>query len=200
MNRKLDINRVPQEDGVSCGYCTTKAIYDFYGVSSYGLRHRLGTDHGFLLALPGRDAVEKFISNFRIGGYAYDDTIGTYTTDMLAVLKKDGFESECMPGFNATAKSLLIGHIRSGNPAIGLIGWRHWIVISGANSMGVWIVDSQYHKPYFRTCKWCSRNLTGFMPVRRSRKRSTMGIVDYAHEYVRGVVFVLKMACRQIAA
>ena len=193
---RLEIRPVPQKDGHSCGYCALRAIYGYYKLGDRNLRERLGTDHGVLPALPGRDRIEEYLrsSGLGIGKYGYDDTRGTFTTDIFAVLHEDGFRAEGLAGYGLAARKELMEHIASGHPALALVNWIHWVVVSGAGRRGVTIADSCSVKPYFRTNKWCSTNMTGLILVEKGKRLSAMTNTDFAWEYARAAKLCIEMA------
>ena len=193
---RLDIRPVPQKDGHSCGYCAMRAVYDYYGLGKRSLRERLGTDHGVLPALPGRDRIEEYLrsSGLGIGKYGYDDTMGTFATDIFAVLHEDGFRAEGLAGYGLSARKDLMEHIASGHPALVLLNWIHWVVVSGAGWRGVTIADSCVAKPYFRTNKWCSANMTGLILVEKGKRLSAMTNIDFAMQYAKAAKLCIEMA------
>ncbi|MEI6423872.1 MAG: hypothetical protein WCP55_16770 [Lentisphaerota bacterium] len=206
MKRKHDIESlkvapVPQLDGVSCGYCALQAVYNYYRLGDRNLRVRLGVDHGFLPGLPGRDKLEKFLDavNAGIGQYKYSDTQGTYPPDMFAVLNEDGFVMETLMVSDLDFRGKIKTHTASGHPTLALVEWGHWVVIAGADSRGVRIVDSLKDEPYSKPYKWCSDNISGIILVSRKKKtRCRCGNADCARGYLQGALFVLKMAGRDI--
>ena len=192
---------MPQEDGVSCGYCALMAVYNYYRLGDKDLRSRLGVDHGFLPCLPGRDKLEKFLYevNAGIGKYKYSDSRGTSPPDMFAVLNEDGFEMDTLVVSNRDFRNKIKTHTASGHPALALVDWGHWIVIAGADSRGVLIVDSLRDAPYSKPYKWCSDNISGIILVSRNKKaRCRRSNADCARGYLQGAMFVLKMAGREI--
>jgi hypothetical protein len=197
----LNMKPVPQYDGVSCGYCAVRAVYNYYRLGDRNLRVRLGVDHGFLPCLPGRDNLEKFFDKIKagMGKYKYSDSQGTYPPDMFAVLNEDGFEMRMLTVSDRDFRSSLIGHIASGHPALALVEWGHWIVISGANSKAVRIVDSLRDAPYSKPYKWCSDNITGIILLSRKKKaKCRRSNAACARGYLQGALFLLKMAGREI--
>ena len=199
----LKITAVPQDDGVSCGYCALKAVYNYYRLGDRNLRVRLGVDHGFLPGLPGRDSLEKFLDDVKagIGKYKYADSQGTYPPDMFAVLNEDGFDMETLMVSGSDFRSKIKSHTASGHPALVLIDWGHWIVIAGADSRNVRIVDSLKDEPYSKPYKWCMDNVSGIILVSRNKKaRCRRSNADCARGYLQGALFVLKMAGREIPA
>jgi hypothetical protein len=197
----LKIAPVPQLDGVSCGYCALQAVYNYYRLGDRNLRVRLGVDHGFLPGLPGRDKLEKFLDavNAGIGQYKYSDTQGTYPPDMFAVLNEDGFVMETLMVSALDFRDKIKTHTASGHPTLALVEWGHWVVIAGADSRGVRIVDSLKDEPYSKPYKWCSDNISGIILVSRKKKtRCRCGNADCARGYLQGALFVLKMAGRDI--
>ncbi|MFZ2657926.1 MAG: hypothetical protein WAX69_23545 [Victivallales bacterium] len=198
---RLNIAPVPQEDGVSCGYCALLAVYNYYRLGDRNLRVRLGVDHGFLPCLPGRDKLEKFLHEVKagIGKYKYADAHGTYPPDMFAVLNEDGFKMDTLVVSDIDYRNRLRRHIASGHPALVLVEWGHWIVISDVNSRGVRIVDSLRTEPYSKPYKWCSDNITGIILVSRKKKaRCRRSNADCARGYLQGALFVMKMAGKDI--
>ncbi len=206
MKRKHEITRlkiapVPQEDGVSCGFCALKAVYNYYRLRCKNLRARLGVDHGFLPCLPGRDKLEKFLYEVKagIGKYKYSDSQGTYPPDMFAVLNEDGFKADIVVGASRNFKSRLRKHIASGHPALAVVDWWHWAVISGASSKGIWIVDSCRDEPYFMTYKSCSGIINGIILVsRKKRARCRPSNAACARGYLQGALFSMKMVGKEI--
>lgn len=192
---------MPQDDGVSCGYCALKAVYNYYRLGDRNLRVRLGVDHGFLPGLPGRDSLEKFLDAVKagIGKYKYADTQGTYPPDMFAVLNEDGFVMRTLIVSDIDFRSKIKRHIADGHPALALIEWGHWVVVSAADSKGVRIVDSLRDAPYSRPYKWCADNVSGIILVSRKKKTGfSRSNAACAQGYLQGAMFVLKMAGREI--
>ena len=197
----MNIAPVPQEDGVSCGYCALMAVYNYYRLRDKDLRSRLGVDHGFLPCLPGRDKLEKFLYevNAGIGKYKYSDSRGTSPPDMFAVLNEDGFKADIVIGTGREFKSGLRKHIASGHPALAVVDWWHWAVISGASSKGIWIVDSCRDEPYFMTYKSCSGTINGIILVSRKKNaRRRPGNLACARGYLQGALFSMKMVGKEI--
>jgi hypothetical protein len=199
--KSLNIMPVPQLDGVSCGYCALMAVYNYYRLRDKNLRSRLGVDHGFLPCLPGRDSLEKFLDavNAGIGKYKYSDTQGTYPSDMFAVLNEDGFVMETLMVSDLDFRGKIKTHTACGHPALALIDWGHWVVISNANSRALRIVDSLRDTPYTRSYRWCIDNVSGIILVSRKKKAGfRRSNVACARGYLHGAMFVLKMAGREI--
>ena len=206
--RKLKIRPSPQWDGHTCGLRASSSIYKFYGLSprTLRLRDRLGTDHALPFWFPKRETIEPWL------GGVDALTAGTAPMDMFAVLYEDGFNFRVMRSGYRHCREALEAHIRRGHPALCLLyAYFHWVVVSGYDRDGVWIVDSIpneddswsgypwpriYRLPHdlFATLEY------GLVLVRRrksARFRQTTHR-DYIREYGKGLAFIARAAGRRL--
>lgn len=191
---RLDIRPVRQDDGYSCGLCTMQAVYGFYGLDTSDLAVYLGTNKTPLpYIMPYRKEAEDFILSVLPKSV---DFRGTLPQDMMAVLRKDGFTTSAVAGFD---KDALKQNLAAGHPVLALVRWCHWIVISGINDGGVWIADSLGDgRVYHRTDEEFKDILTGLILLRRSRfarrkNFSEMSTMDFAYEYARATQHCAEM-------
>lgn len=197
---KLKIRHTPQTEYHTCGYCAANSVYRYYGMDPDELQIRdyLGTDHILPYNFPGRKTVERWL------GGADNLFSGTSPMDMLAVLYWDGLDTQMLTGEYRAYRDRLTTCLANGDPAIGLMySCYHWVVISGINSKGVWVVDGMfvaqdivggksrahtYHVPHDQFGLECH----GLLLLSREGERP-MYNTDFAREYARGVGFCARI-------
>ncbi len=191
---RLEIRPVRQDDGYSCGLCAMQAIYDHYALDSSDLATYLGTGNIPLpYIMPFRDEIESAILSVLP---EFADFRGTLPQDIMAVLRKDGFTTSAVAGFDRNA---VRSNISAGHPVLALVRWCHWIVISGIDDRGVWIADSMGGgKVYHRSDEEFRNIITGLIILRRSRSArrksfSEMSTMDFAWEYARATQHCAEM-------
>ncbi len=191
---RLEIRPVRQNDGYSCGLCAMQAVYDHYGLDLSDLATYLGTGNIPLpYIMPYREEVASVILSV-LPDFA--DLRGTLPQDIMAVLRKDGFTTSAVAGFDRDA---VRSNISAGHPALAFVRWSHWVVLSGIDNSGVWIADSMGGgRVYHRTDEEFRDILTGLIILRRSRfarrkSFSEMSTMDFAWEYVRATKHCAEM-------
>ena len=188
---------VMQRDGHGCGYCAASAIYRYYGLDPrrLGLRRRLGTDSRlFAVLAPFLPWLEAWMES---RGW---DSRGTLLPDMLAALRRDGFEMSCLAGGYASYAAVLRRHLGSGHPALAISAlMEHWLVVAGADGGGVWVLDSSgYSDPegrgrfrYRVAHASVDRVIGGVILVRRRKgaRVRELTLADIAGAYAKGLGF-----------
>ena len=191
---RLDISPIHQNDGFSCGLCAMQAVYGHYNLDTSDLATYLGTGNIPLpYIMPYREEVASVILSVLP---EFADLRGTLPQDMMAVLRKDGFTTSAVAGFDRNA---LRRNLADGHPALALVNWAHWLVVSGIDNRGVWIADSMGGgRVYHKTDGEFRNILTGLVLLRRSRfarrrNFSEMSTMDFAWEYVRATQLCAEM-------
>jgi len=191
---KLPIRAVPQSDDCGCGYFALSAVYRYYGLSPRALHLRalLGTDHATPYGLP--DGIRRQIAA------RFPRMKGTLPHDIFAVLYRHGFQTRIAPAEYAAFRRSLRLNLLHGHPALALVdGVTHWVVVSGIDPDGVWIVDSCEYDDENEVCRHVYRLSDAEYQDRRtgeiliSRRKSAgerpMTDADFAREYLRATRF-----------
>lgn len=187
---ELPIRAVPQSDDCGCGYCALSAVYRYYGLSPRDLRLRtlLGTDHVTPYGLP--DGIRMQIAALMPA------MKGTLPHDIFAVLYRHGFQTRIAPSDYSTFRRSLRLNLLHGHPAIALVdGFGHWVVVSGIDSDGVWVVDSMLNESNRRIYRMSDDDYQGrrigelLVSRRRNAAVRPMTDADFAREYLRATRF-----------
>jgi hypothetical protein len=210
---KLKIPVTPQTEGHTCGFCAAHSIYRYYGLDPDArlIREYMGTDHLLPYKFPGRAKIEHWL-----GGVDHLLS-GTSPMDMLAVMYWDGFDTEIHTGKFESYAERLLDHLTNGDPAIAMMySCYHWVVISGLDKHGVWVVDgcftgrdinedskSRSHT-YRIPFDLFAEELHGMIFVSRDvfeeDEMREMSTPDFIREYTRGVKFCAGVLGRKIPA
>mgnify|MGYP000853829904 CR=1 FL=1 len=191
---KLPIRAVPQSDDCGCGHFALSAVYKYYGLSPRALRLRalLGTDHATPYGLPyglRRQIAARF-----------PRMKGTLPHDIFAVLYRHGFQTRIAPSNYANFRRSLRLNLLHGHPALALVdGVAHWVVVSGIDLDGVWIVDSCEYEDENEVCRHTYHlsdteyqdRRTGEILISRRKNAAErpMSDADFAREYLRATQF-----------
>lgn len=191
---KLPIRAAPQSDDCGCGHFALSAVYRYYGLSPRDLRLRtlLGTDHVTPYGLP--DGIRMQIAALMPA------MKGTLPHDIFAVLYRHGFQTRIAPSDYSTFRRSLRINLLHGHPAVALVdGLAHWVVVSGINADGVWIVDScscedenerLRHTYHLSDDEYQSRRTGEILVSRRKHAiERPMTDADFAREYFRASQF-----------
>jgi hypothetical protein len=208
---KHKIPVTPQDDYHTCGFCAANSVYKFYGLDpeERDLREYLGTDHLLPCNVPFRDRIEKLL------GGADNMLSGTSPMDMLAVLYWDGFDCRIPSDYEFPYSANLEQHLQGGDCAIAMLyDCFHWVVVSGIDLEGVWVVDgfftakdivegSRSKSHTFRIPQEQFATLVhGIIYLSRedcaADEMREMTNTDFVREYARGVGFCCKILRRQI--
>lgn len=190
MTIRLRMRGVPQSDDCGCGYFALSAVQRYYGLSprDLSLRALLGTDHATPYGLP--DGMRQQIAA-RIPGMK-----GTLPHDIFAVLYRHGFQTRIAPSDYAAFRRSLRLNLLHGHPALALVdGVAHWVVVSGIDPDGVWIVDSMLNEGNRRVYRLnddeYQKRRTGEILVSRRKNAGErpMTDADFAREYLRATRF-----------
>ena len=119
---RLPLTHVRQHEDHTCGLCSCRVVYHYYGLGHRHLRKGLKVDEP---AIPGTD------------------WSGTLPWDMLAQLKKDGFLVQCLSPDRSSLRKV-VNRLDKGHPAVVLQG-LHWVVLGGHHEGRLHIMDSVSH-------------------------------------------------------
>lgn len=200
-----------QDEYHTCGFCAANSLYKYYGVDPEErlIRDYLGTDHLLPYRLPFREKIEELL-----GGM---DSFwsGTSPMDLLAVLYWDGFDTSLRTGRYSSYRDELHTHLRNGDVAIAIMySCYHWVVISGMDKKGVWVVDGMFtakdmepgsrsrSHTYHLSHEDYAEELHGTILVSRDHcapeEIREMSNADFAREYARGFSFSCLIAGKSI--
>lgn len=133
----LDVKRVRQNDGYTCGFRAATAIYDYYD----RIKH---PSNPYNFHSSKRAARKNLEANLGVENAPQ----GVLPHDLFLTLYNDGFSYETETDYKSFKKSLKKS-IKRGHPAfiiadikLTTITLGHWIVACGVDKTGLWIADS----------------------------------------------------------
>lgn len=106
---KLPLKHIRQREDHTCGLCSSRVVYRYYGIPDKHLRKGIKVDES---AVP------------------YTNLEGTLPWDMLKQFREDGFIADVLAPNNSAFRKV-INRLKKGHPAIICLGVKHWVVIGG---------------------------------------------------------------------